>query len=540
VRARAAGALACAAALGLCGARCGGGDGGGGGPPVTRIASPDARCAALSDEEPFPPGYAFVPGVAGRVLAATFGRTLMIPLDVERVPFRVPAGTAPFELPNDADGNGVDDVALAVDDVFGLAPDLALVTTSGSELVVFVDPDAGPRPVRVEVPASFSAEDFRGGLPAPGTSRLQTGFANTPCLAPPEDAEDSRGNPLAEALAVAGIEHTCTPGVPSFAPRYTSGVALAAGHLFVSSSNLGADPGSDRTQFLPAAVTVWDLDLAADPPRVAPSTATADGRPYLLASPGAFNATHVQPYTTPGGRELVLVTFSGAIGIPEDDPRTSALEGGAVRLSDGGIDVIDAARAQLVATIPLEGANPSFRGLAVHAGREVGVVGDVSARRLYAVDLSALDLLPDPPDGEVQVLDGTGGAPNAILFDGRTPFRIPGLPAGAPASTCPGWVESAAWNAAGDRLLALESCDGALVEIEVGGGSGPPTRGDFRLLGVASLVAPLAPDTLGLTRLPAALQVRPGEPGVDFSGPDVFFLVSEPEGFLCGIRVASR
>jgi len=33
--------------------------------------------------------------------------------------------------------------------------------------------------------------------------------------------------------------------------------------------------------------------------------------------------------------------------------------------------------------------------------------------------------------------------------------------------------------------------------------------------------------------------VRPGIPGVDYSGPDVFFLAGLPEGAVCGIRMDS-
>jgi hypothetical protein len=31
------------------------------------------------------------------------------------------------------------------------------------------------------------------------------------------------------------------------------------------------------------------------------------------------------------------------------------------------------------------------------------------------------------------------------------------------------------------------------------------------------------------------MATRPGEPGVDFTGPDLFFLVGDPEGLLCAV-----
>ncbi|MCZ6784906.1 MAG: hypothetical protein O7G30_16530, partial [Proteobacteria bacterium] len=92
--------------LALLAGDCGGGDGGGGDPPVFTLESPDARCVALPDPFGFPPGYDFLPGASGRVLAATFSRGILVPLDIRRVPFRLAAGAAAYELPDDSDGNG--------------------------------------------------------------------------------------------------------------------------------------------------------------------------------------------------------------------------------------------------------------------------------------------------------------------------------------------------------------------------------------------------------------------------------------------------
>ncbi|MCZ6463872.1 MAG: hypothetical protein O7A09_06000 [Proteobacteria bacterium] len=510
--------------LALLAGDCGGGDGGGGDPPVFTLESPDARCVALPDPFGFPPGYDFLPGASGRVLAATFSRGILVPLDIRRVPFRLAAGAAAYELPDDSDGNGQPELLLAIDDVFVVDDDLALVTTSGYESVLFVDPAGGPVSVRVDVPAVFGADDFRA-LPDPGESAIQTGFANFTCIVLPAGALDSRGDPV--------TLEACRDGAPSFRANFTSGAALAAGRLFLAVSNLGEDRGAEDTQYLPGAVTVYDLDRSRDPP-VASPVPPADGGPAVLLHPGGFNASHVQTYVTPGeGRELVLVTLTGAIGIRDDDPDTPVLEGGAVRLTDGAVDVIDAESLELVATIPLRGANPSFRGLALNLEREVAMVGDVTARQLYAIDLSPLDPLPARGPGEILVLD------DAAIFNGRDPFRVPALPGGAPAATCPGWIESVVFNWAGDRVYALEACDGALVTLDLLPGGGPVRAADFALRGVVPVTAPLRADTIGLTRLPAAIGVRPGLPGTDFSGPDVFFTVGDPEGLLCGIRVES-
>ena len=524
---RAAAWLLAAAAWLLVGGDCGGGDGSGGDPVVAVAESPDIRCTALPDPFGFPPGYDFVPDVAGRVLAATFSRATLVPLDVRRVPFRLPGSADPYAFPDDADGNGRPELLLAIDDVHAVSSDLALVTTSGYEAVLSVDPAGGPRSLRVSVPAAYGDADFRE-MPVPGESRVQTGAANFACLVPPADARDSRGERMAEALEGLG---TCRDGVPSYRSNFTSGAAVAGGRLFLSVSNLGEARGEADTQYLPGAVTVFDFDRTADPPTLSP-VPPADGGPAVLLHAGGFNATHVQSYVTPGeGRELVLVTLTGAIGIPEDDPDSPVPEGGAVRITDGAVDVIDAGSLELVATIPLRDANPAFRGLAVNRDREVALVGDVTARHVYGIDLSRLDPLPARAPGEVLVLD------EAVLFDGTNPFLVPRLPDGAPRRSCPGWIESVTWNEAGDRAFALDACDGSLVSIELAPGGGAPRPSDFDLLRVDRLVAPLRTDTIGLPRLPAAIRIRPG---IGFSGPDLFFTVGDPEGLLCGIRTASR
>jgi len=523
-------------AIGQLGGSCSG-DGSGGSPPKLEIRSPDPRCVALPDAFGFPPGFAFVPGVPGRVLAATFSRPTLIPLDVNARPFGAPVGATPYELPADSDGDGVAEFVQFIDDVFALAPDLALVTLSGFEAVLFVAPDGGPRVVELETPAALPAHVLEG-WPSPGAApEARMGLQNGICFVPPSGALDSRGERLVDVLDPADY---CEPGIASFRAVFTAGAAVAAGHLFVVSSNVGVGSNGENTQYLPGAVSVYELDLAVAPPRLRPSLATPNGRPIIASSAGHYNPTHISAYTTPGGREYVLVTLTGPIGIRADDPNTSAAEGGAVSLGDGGIDVIDAASLSLVAHIPLRGANPSFRGLAIDPTGRIGIVGDVNARRLYAVDLAPLESLVPRP-GDVIALDGSEG-PNSVIFDGLTPFEIPALPAGAPAVTCPGQIESVAFNHAGDLALAIDSCDGslALVDVDLVRAPGPPLPRDrFAFRSLLGVTAPIRPEAVGLPRLPSDLAVRPGVPGEDYTGPDVFFLVGREEGLLCGLHIES-
>lgn len=535
-RASLAGLLA--AALLATGGTCGGGNGGGGSGAVIRIEAPvienpDARCAALP--EAFPPGFGFVPGLPGRVLAASLGSLAtpptLIPFDVETSPPEIPDDAEILGIPLDSDGDGREEgvpggVALApiLDDVFAVDPELGFATASGYEEVVFFRPAAGELlPVEVEVPASLPPGD-RPFLPAPGSAELRTAVSTFACVRVAEDALDSRGEPVADS-----VRGRCDPEVPSFRTSFTSGVALAGGRLFVTTSNLGGGRATPEPQYLPGSVLVFELDRSVDPPRLRPDPDT----PILLTR--AFNPTHVTPHRA-GHRELVLVTLSGALGIAEDDPDTEPVEGAGIPLSEAAIEVIDAESLVHLATIPLGLAALAFEGPAIDPSGRLALIGSAAGRVLYGIDLAPLADLPEAP-AEPAVLE------EAVIFDAGRPFRIPGLAVGAPPESCPGETFGVAFDHSGERVYVGDFCDGSLALIRVDL-SGEPDTAELRrrllLLDVEPLVAPLRADTLGEPRGLGRIRVRPGRPGVDFEGPEVFFLVGQEEGLLCGISVAPR
>jgi hypothetical protein len=521
--------LALLAAAGfLVGGSCGGGSGGGGDPPVVHVDTPDDRCLALPSQ--FPPGFDFVPGASGRALAASFTPGIAIPVDVEPVPPRAaaPGPFADLRSAIAADACPGFPIDPAFDGVFALRPDLAVVTASGCEALAFVDPASGAlRDLTVATPAGVATETWPS-LPAPGTSDLRDAASTRRCVVPPPGAVDSRGAAIPLTAA------SCDPSQPSFFSSFTSGAALAAGALFVSVSNLGANAGRPDTQFLPGAVLVFDLDAAAVPPRLAPAAES-------IVFTSGFNPTHVTAYRTPSGRELVLATVTGALGLVPDDPSTPEREAGGSALSPSAVDVIDAASRRLVATIPLGLAGASFDRIAIDPTGRVAVLGSAIARRLFAVDLAPLDALAFPaPGAPPLVLDGTTG-PDAVIFDADAPLALPARPNGAPAATCPGYVVGADFDATGTKLYATDFCDGTLAIVGVDFASAPvPVPADrFRVIDSLAIAAPLDASSLGLARAPGAVRVRPGRPGADFRGPDVFFTIGIPEGALCGVRIDS-
>jgi hypothetical protein len=516
--------LLAATALAQLGGSCGGGSGGGE-RSLQTIRSPDARCAALGS--PFPPGFAWIPGQSDLVWSADFAPPTLLPFDVESVPPEIPAALSPLQIPFDSDGDGFDETFLAPvpDDLEIPLPRLGLVTASSYEEVIFFDPALAELvSFEVSVPAGFADGDYPF-LPDPGTTAPRTAVSSYGCVRPPPGARDSRNELVSAVVPPAGW---CEPGVPSYYATFTSGAALAGGHLFVSTSNLGDDQGSADTQYLPGSVLVYDVDLAASPPRIAPDEHT----PFLFTS--HFNPTHVTAYAA-GGREFALVTNSGAIGIAEDDPGTPEIEARGLALTDAAIDVIDARTLALVATIPLGRAGLYADRLAIDPTGRVAAAGSAVARELLAVDLQPLRGLPDAPAAPL-VLDGSSG-PDAVIFDTEAPFHIPARPDGAPAGSCPGFTAGVAWSHAGDRLFAGDYCDGTLGVVRVDLSGSPPVpvpAARFGFIELIALVEPLRADTLGRPRKLGSVETRPGAPGVDFSGPNLFFAVGEP-GLLCGI-----
>ncbi len=513
----------------------GGGSGGGGGAPVIEVSSPDRRCVALPGS--FPPGLDLVPGVAGRAVVASFAPSALLPFELSTEPPSVSAAGNVPSIPADSDGNGAaDPLAPTLDGVTAVSADLALLTASLYDEVITVDPASGAlRSLEVSTPAGFSASAFPR-LPAPGSSATRTAISTFACVVPPAGASDSRGTLLSTLFPPAPSR--CAAGQTSFRTGFTSGAAISGGALFVSMANVGSDAGTANTQFLPGVVLVFELDLASSPPRVNPDPTT----PAIFT--GGFNPTQVTAFRSPSARDFVLVTNSGALGILQDDPATPVIDSGGIALTEASIDVIDAATRTRVATVPLGAALLSFDRLAIDPSGRVAVTGSAAGRRLHAIDLAPLDTLPALASGaEPYRLDGSDArvaSVDARIFDADHPFALPARSGGASPATCPGYVVGAAFNAAGTRLYATEFCDGTVTVVGVdlaGSPSVPVPRSRFSIVGQSDVVAPVG--TLGSARALGSVAVRGGAPGVDYTGPDVFVTVGEPEGLLCGLRFES-
>jgi hypothetical protein len=501
-------------------------------PGSVRQGPIDPSCAPIGG--PFPSGFDLRGAREASAVAVRFFPAGLLHFDLSTVPPRVDTAGAVPELPDDSDGDGLideDGYQLAglcperqpdcrtnpvVGGVDASLSELALVTTSGYEQVLFYEPETGElQPIEIDgtpIDPLASAGDWPL-MPPPGESALRTALSTFACVYPPV-AVDSNGDPF-------GPHPFCEPDRPGFLTRFTADTALAAGRLFVATSNLYS---SSSAAFRPGTVLVFEYEADANgtPTRIRPDASA----PVVFTT--AYNPTGTTAHRTPEGRELILVTLTGSISVFGD------------LLSDSAVEVIDAAEPRVVARIPLGRAGASFGEIAVDPRGQIGMLGVESSRQLLAVDLGVLD---DPrlyePRSEPVVLDGsTPGFPDARIFDAEHPFELGRLPEGPPDRVCIPRI-SVTLNHDGERAYATDWCDGTIVITSIDWSlplETPLDRSRFSVVRRVEVASPKWPANFGLPAAPGSPLTREGVPGIDYDGPDLFYIINEPEGQLCAVR----
>ncbi len=523
---RALGTLGTVGFLSVCLPGCEGqGDGGG---PFRVLLKGTSECSPAAGL--FPPGLAMLSAASGRALLIQDNAPGMRPYAIDA---DVPVNLAFENIGLDSDSDGQNDSNSIVEllgpslqpvmgEVVVLSDSIALVSTSTFEQVLVVDPQTGRRiPVRIEVDSAIPADRYPL-LPAPGESAARTGISTLACIFP-DDALDSGGRAIGE-------EPFCDSDETSFFSSLTAGKALAGGRLFVATSNrnIGA-------RFFPGTLLVFDWSESGDEITVRPSVEA----PFLWTS--GYNPTGMARIDTPGGRELVLVTVTGAIG---------SGVGASNVLTEAFVDVIDPREPRIVARIPLGFAGPSFDAPAVDPQGRIAWLGASSQRQLYAVDLRALDndaLYSAESGGTGSVgnspimLDGMDlmGA-DARIFDADRPLVIPARTDRPAGPSCGGFTHVAV-NFAGTEAYATDFCDGTLTRVRYDATEPAVIPYPAARFQIAAQLAPYSPNSaIGELSAPKSVVVRPGRPGVDFTGPDVFVLVGQPEANLCALRIESE
>jgi hypothetical protein len=384
---------------------------------------------------------------------------------------------------------------------------------------VFIDPGAGTTR-RVEIDTAAASASFDPAdwpfWPAPGIRPVRSAISTRACVY--TQKPDSLGVAL-------GPNQFCDANREGFVTRFTSGTTVVGDTLFAATSNLLR---SSQARYAPGTVLAFDLDTSVNPPIVRPQ---AD-RAILFTS--GFNPTSLAPYTTPSGRQLVLVGVSGAvaIGTGPDLVRT-----------DSAIDVIDVDSRLVIATIPLGRAGLGDSGIAIDPAKRVALIGAFTSRELFGVDLAALDdpLLGLGPETLPIVLDGTTpGFLDARIFDATDPFVLPKRPDGPADSRC-STITSVAISQVESYAVATDFCDGTISVLDI---DVPPSRSTpidsttlLSVMRVENVASPIVDTATGFTRAIDRVLIRRGRPGIDFTGPDVYFTAGLPEGAVCGVRI---
>lgn len=515
------------------------GDGSDGASPVLFFSStPECRVIAGG----FPSGFAPLPGAGNEAAVVQFAPPAVFGLNLESEPPSLlatnpvppwPEIASPLcggnRVDSDLDGRADADLSQqlgflcqkpAPGRLHALSSNLVALTTSGYEQIVFIDPRSGELRVNALAPPSpspsFDPDDWPF-WPAAGVLPFQSGFSTRACVYG-GGLVDSNGGAI-------GTNTRCDGVSDGFFTSFTSDVAFANDRLFASTANLIQ---SSTARFAPGTVLVFDLDSVSVPPRAGPHPTNA-----ILVTTG-YNPTSLTPYTTPAGRELILVGVSGAIALGT---------GPGLVTTDSSVDIIDATTLEVIATIPLGRAGLGFGEIAIDPTSRIGLVGAATERSLYGIDLAVLDdpTLGTGPQTLPIVLDGmTPGFGDGRLFDASTPFELPKRPDGPLDSTCTTQT-SVAIKANGSFAVASDFCDGTISQLDLALPAARTTPLDpmavLLLDRSIEVVAPLVPTASGEIRAPSEVQIRPGIPGVDFDGPDVHFTTGLPEGAVCGARI---
>jgi hypothetical protein len=414
-------------------------------------------------------------------IGSTFAATLLIP---DREEFRsralvqtvsVPLGVFSFDLdmiehPLPFDFFDLSQKLQGIPDglVVESDKDLAFVTVSGAQEGVWLFDPVDGFPL-------LDSYTYRG-------SQFQLPYV----------AEDSEGNP-----------------VDSVRPTFTSGVALVHGKVYISNSNFIRTGGNPINA--PGTVKIVGLDESVDPPEFfdLPSS------DVLVTT--SFNPTEV----TPLDERILLVTNTGVLAIRDEN---------GVPLTEGSVDVVDTEQDCIVATYPLGLGAPSFAKIAiaeqeVQGGRTVlrGYLGSAGFNHVYELDLTGLDAYLDTcptPENVPRLEDKVLAGPDDPIRATRDPVNTPNLVAQAVVNHNATRCYATGLNSGTLAILALETATD---------GQGAPLPSGKSPLSMIQATDPLPTQN---EAEPGPVAVRPGMPGVDFQGPDVFVVTGTPIGEL--------
>jgi hypothetical protein len=290
--------------------------------------------------------------------------------------------------------------------------------------------------------------------------------------------------------------------VSDLLPSFTSGVAASNGKLYVCTSNFfrtGASPVCP-----PGTILIYRWNPVSDPSNITPSDPS-----YLVTT--RYNPTEV----TSLGERLVLVTNTGVVAIKD---------AWAVPKTEGSVDVIDTALDCIVATYPLGLGAPSYKPVAITADGSRALLGSVAYNSVYELDLTVLDdYVGSCPEAVPELRDAVLAGPDDPIVVGSSRERVKDF------------IVQVGLNWNGTRAYATGYNSGTLSILEVETRHGVPSPKDpTRVIRLTHALDPQEP-TQGEVG-PGPLAVRPGRPGIDYTGPDLFVLTGMPTGKMLSIQ----
>jgi hypothetical protein len=304
----------------------------------------------------------------------------------------------------------------------------------------------------------------------------------------------------------------------SFKTNFTSSALRVGDRLVVSTSNFhqaGANPVLN-----PGTVLLFDLDDSVSPPRVTPAVPffaiTSDPNPVALTALDA---------------RRVLVTNAG-LHDASFPPQV---------MGSGSIDVLDVPSGKLVGSIPLPGANPGGRSLAIDSTGSVALVGSQTHRRLYALDLRGLQAMPlvevDPglqrPSCNSTPAPSAGGVPclrSRVIRGAANPIALPPPPLTTSAYSL---VPEVRFSESGSFALATSFNDGGLglVAFDARNLTRPHPLLASRFGEAQTLEATEAAGGIGAECCPGPMVLRDPPQGT-LAGSQVLFATGSPNGVL--------
>ena len=253
-------------------------------------------------------------------------------------------------------------------------------------------------------------------------------------------------------------------GPGPFSPNFAADLQIVGNRAFVSMGSSCFDSGFNSF-YVQGLVLVFDVNN--QPPFLTPAAT-----PYIVLS--GFNATGL---TVAGGKLIATSTGDTALGGAGSNPETPSF-----------LDEIDPQTLTVSRTLEMGQTALNFQPLAVSADAKRGFIGSSAFSEVYEIDLQNFTALRGPSN-PIQITD------EAADFISDQEIAEGG-----------GILFVSSFNRSAVNAVDLASSERTVL----------PTSLNFAF-----------PDNPGVTGA-GPMAIRPGVPGIDFTGPDLFVLTASP------------